>query len=82
MVNLRTPNMTPVINPLSNLVHYAQAGNVEAVMVAGRFLMQDGELTTMNEQHVLRYAQEATVSAWGRLSENYPDIPALQPPQW
>jgi len=82
MVNLRTPNMTPVINLLSNLVHYGQAGNVEAVMVAGRFLMQDGELTTMNEQDVLRHAQEATVSAWGRLSEIYPDIPALQPPEW
>jgi hypothetical protein len=51
-------------------------------MVAGRILMRDGELTTMNEQDVLRNAQEATISAWKRLSEIYPDIPALEPAAW
>ena len=82
LVNLRRPNMTPVISLLSNLVHYGQAGNVETVMVAGRILMQDGELMTMNEQDVLRNAQEATISAWKRLSELYPDVPAMEPSPW
>jgi 5-methylthioadenosine/S-adenosylhomocysteine deaminase len=82
VINLRRPNMTPVIQLLSNLVHYGQAGNVETVMVAGRILLQDGELTTMNEQDVLRNAQEATINAWKRLSEIYPDVPAMEPSPW
>jgi 5-methylthioadenosine/S-adenosylhomocysteine deaminase len=82
LINLRSANLVPLIHLLSNIVHYGQAGNVETLMVAGRILMRDGELTTMNEQDVLRNAQEATISSWKRLSEMYPDIPALEPAAW
>ncbi len=75
IVNANRPHLVPAINIVSNLVHYGQAGDVETVMVDGEMVMQDGVVLTMNEEDVVRNAQEATVSSWRRLHEQYPDVP-------
>ena len=56
------------------MVHYGHPGCVESVMVEGRFLMRDREITCMNVQDTLDAAQEATVAAWRRLHETSGDI--------
>ena len=66
--------MRPVINLVSNIVHYGHPGVVSSVMVEGQFLMRDGRVLTMNEADVIAEAQEATVAAWRRLHEQSPDI--------
>jgi 5-methylthioadenosine/S-adenosylhomocysteine deaminase len=48
---------------------------VESVMVDGEFLMRDGKILCLDEQDVLRNAQEATAGAWRRLHEKNPDLP-------
>ena len=75
IINLRRAHMVPTTNLLSNIVHYGQASDVETVMVDGHFVMENGRVLTMNEEDVLRHAQEAAISAWERLHQMYPDIP-------
>jgi len=48
---------------------------VESVMVDGEFLMRDGKILCLDEQDVLRNAQEAAAGAWRRLHEKNPDLP-------
>ena len=74
IINLRSPRLVPAINLLSNIVHYGQASDVESVMVGGQLVMEHGKVLTMNEEDVLRNAQEAASTAWRRLHEMFPDI--------
>ncbi len=73
-VDLRSPNLCPVVNLVSSLVHYAHPGNVRSVMVDGRFLLRDGQVLSMDEADVMGAAQAATDAAWRRLKEASPDI--------
>jgi 5-methylthioadenosine/S-adenosylhomocysteine deaminase len=74
VLDLNQAALRPVINLVSNIVHYGHPGAVSSVMVDGRFLMRDGQVLTMNEFDVIGEAQEATVAAWHRLHEQSPDI--------
>ena len=74
VLDMTSPSLTPVINPVANIVHYGHPGIVSAVAVEGRFLMKDGIVLCMNESDVIQEAQEATQAAWRRLGEISPDI--------
>ena len=52
MVNARQPHLTPCYDPFSHLVYAAGAGDVQHVMVAGRWLMRDRRLLTLDWQEV------------------------------
>ncbi|HSM56301.1 MAG TPA: amidohydrolase [Candidatus Sulfomarinibacteraceae bacterium] len=56
--DLSRPNTTPAHDPVASLVYCAGSSNVEAVLVAGRFLLQDGQFTTIDEQALLCRAAE------------------------
>ena len=74
ILDLEQAHLTPSINLVSNLVHYATPNAVESVMVDGEFLMRDGVVLSINERDTLAAAREATVAAWRRLHENEPDV--------
>ena len=74
VLDLDQAHLRPIINLVSSLVHYGHPGCVDSVMVEGRFLMRDGEVTCMNVRDTLDTAQEATVAAWHRLHETSGDI--------
>ena len=74
ILDLDQAHLRPIINLVSSLVHYGHPGCVDSVMVEGRFLMRDGEVTCMNVRDTLDAAQEATVAAWHRLHETSGDI--------
>jgi 5-methylthioadenosine/S-adenosylhomocysteine deaminase len=48
---------TPVNDPISSLVYSSSARNVETTIVAGKLLMEDGIVRTVDEAAVLRKAQ-------------------------
>lgn len=73
-VRLDVPAMRPLINPVSNLVHYGHPGIVHSVMVDGVFLMRDGVLTTIDEPDLLQRAEDATARVWARLLAANPDL--------
>lgn len=76
ILNLDHVSLRPVFNLVSNIVHYGQPEAVDAVMVAGRFLMRDRKVLSMDEPAVLREAQATAESAWRRLLDQMPDLPA------
>jgi len=48
VLDLRQPHLTPLFDPYSHLVYAARARDVRDVMVGGRWLLQNGELTTLD----------------------------------
>ncbi len=74
VLDLNHSSLRPVINLVSNIVHYGHPGVVTDVVVEGNFLMKDGKVLSMNENDVIEEAQEATRAAWRRLGEISPDI--------
>jgi 5-methylthioadenosine/S-adenosylhomocysteine deaminase len=62
LVDLSAPNLSPVLdspirNIVPNLVYAASGHEVRTVMVAGRVLVRDGEVLTMDEDAVRAEAQ-------------------------
>lgn len=48
VVDLNQPHLTPLYDPYSHLVYAAGSADVRHVMVAGRWLLKDRQLTTLN----------------------------------
>ncbi len=56
IVDLDTIHMRPCFNPVSQIVYAAGPGDVQDVMVNGRFLMTDRKLLTIDEDAILEKA--------------------------
>ena len=48
------PHLTPMFDPFSHLVYAARAGDVEHLMVGGRWLLQGRQLTTLDWPEIAR----------------------------
>jgi 5-methylthioadenosine/S-adenosylhomocysteine deaminase len=66
--------MRPLINPVSNLVHYGHPGIVHSVMVDGTFLMRERKVLALDEAALLREAQATAKRVWTRMLAENPDI--------
>jgi len=75
IVNSRRPNLVPTLRIVSAFVHNGHPGDVEAVMVAGNWLMRDGKVVTVDEDDIVQRAQEIGLRVWHELVERYPDVP-------
>jgi 5-methylthioadenosine/S-adenosylhomocysteine deaminase len=64
LVVLRTDNLciTPLHHPVSALVYSAIGDEVEHVLIAGRLVLENGSMTTLNEDIVRRESQAAADS--------------------
>ena len=74
VLRLDQPHLTPLLDLTSSLVHYAQASDVESVMIDGEWVMRDGKVLTMNEYEVIEDAQKATLEAWQSLGQAWPGL--------
>jgi 5-methylthioadenosine/S-adenosylhomocysteine deaminase len=70
MIDLQKAHLVPVINVLGNLVHYGLASDVDTVMVGGRFLMEKGRVTTVDEREVMAQAQKTAERLWEKFYQN------------
>jgi len=59
-------------------VHQGQAGDVESVMVDGRWLMRDRHVLTLDEPAIVAEAERVARAAWARLFAERPDL--MPPP--
>jgi 5-methylthioadenosine/S-adenosylhomocysteine deaminase len=75
LVDFRRPHLTPALRVVSTFVHQGQAGDVEAVMVDGRWLMRDRRILTLDEAAIVDAADSIARSAWRRLFEERPALP-------
>lgn len=72
VVPSRKAHLRPLRNWAQNLVYYGNGGDVETVVVDGRFVVQNGRLETLDEQEVVREAQEAAEEVWSHVP--YPKL--------
>ena len=75
VVNARKAHLAPAASIVSTLVHYAQARDVEAVMVDGEFVMRDGQVLTIDEVAVIEEAERIGRRVWSEILGRYPDGP-------
>ncbi len=57
-VNLDSPRLTPFYDIVSHLVYAVDAGDVVTTIVAGKVLMRDGEVLTLNAEKIRAAALE------------------------
>jgi 5-methylthioadenosine/S-adenosylhomocysteine deaminase len=75
VVDFRRPHLTPALRPVSCFVHQGQAGDVEAVMVDGRWIMRDRRVLTLDEPAIVAEADRVARAAWARLFAERPGLP-------
>lgn len=59
VIDLRRPHLVPVRNPVSNLVYAANGGDVYTVIIDGKIIMENRQMTTIEEEEVVQEAIEA-----------------------
>ncbi len=83
VVDLLRPHLVPSLRVVSAFVHNGQPGDITSVMVDGNWVMRDGKVLTIDEEDVVRRAEEVGHAVWRRLLEHYPNVPfpiAIPPP--
>jgi 5-methylthioadenosine/S-adenosylhomocysteine deaminase len=75
VVDLRRPHLTPALRVVSDIVHNGQGGDVESVMVDGRWIMRDHRVLTLDEPAIVAEAEQIARSAWSRLFAARPELP-------
>ena len=55
--DFRRPHLRPRHNVLSNIVYSAKSPDIQHVIVDGKILMRDGQLTTLDEERILYEAE-------------------------
>lgn len=58
MLDLNKPHLTPRHDLVAHLVYAAQPDDITLVMVDGKILLENGELTTLDEEKIMFQAQE------------------------
>jgi 5-methylthioadenosine/S-adenosylhomocysteine deaminase len=58
LVDTRAPHATPMYNVYSLLVYALKASDVKTVVVAGKLVMNDRRMLTLDEKEILAKAQE------------------------
>src|SRR5579863_9147239 len=58
LVDTSAPHATPMYNVYSQLVYALKATDVRTVIIAGKIVMEDRQMLTLNEQEILAKARE------------------------
>ncbi|MGE0724084.1 MAG: amidohydrolase family protein [Alphaproteobacteria bacterium] len=74
VIDLDVPVMRPVLNLVSNIVHYAHPGLVRHVVVDGEWVMEDGIVRTIDEPALVAEAQVVADRVWSKMLAESPDI--------
>jgi cytosine/adenosine deaminase-related metal-dependent hydrolase len=74
VADFRRPHLTPSLRPVSTFVHQGQAGDVESVMVDGRWLLRDRRVLTLDETAIVDEAAAIARAAWQRLFDERPEL--------
>lgn len=68
-------HLVPTLRIVSGFVHNGMPADISSVMAAGNWLLREGKVVTVDEEDVLRQAEQIGHSVWKRLVERYPDVP-------
>lgn len=79
LVDLSESKFTPIQNLPSNLVYQATGENVSTVIINGNVVMEDRELTTIDEDAILDRAQRAASTLFERADLDYLEDKGFHP---
>ena len=65
-----TLNMSPMRDPVKNLVYYAEMEDLHTVVIDGETVLENGRLLTVDQQDVARRLQEAGERMWPKMAES------------
>lgn len=69
IVNFKKPHLCPLFNEVSHLVYSARAADVETVLINGKVVMENRELTTIDVHEVLETAEKTKEKLLARLAQ-------------
>ncbi|MEE8515136.1 MAG: amidohydrolase family protein [Alphaproteobacteria bacterium] len=75
MMDVSGAHHAPGLRINASVVHSGQAGDIRNVMVDGNWIMRDGKVLTLDEDHVITEANEVARAAWARTLADNPSIP-------
>jgi 5-methylthioadenosine/S-adenosylhomocysteine deaminase len=78
IIDLRKPHLTPRLDIITNLVHYAKGNDVETVIINGNIVMENREIKTLDEEEVLISGQKASEEVWREFHSRYPQFPEIE----
>ncbi len=58
MVDLHKPHLTPLHDPVANLVYAAQSSDVRNVIIDGKIVMKDRQMVTIDEEKIIYEAKK------------------------
>ena len=75
-INLRQPHLTPIIskpfcNIAANLVYSSQGNEVDNVIIAGNPIMIDGKFLTIDEDSIVKEANERAQQLFKSAAEDW-----------
>jgi 5-methylthioadenosine/S-adenosylhomocysteine deaminase len=70
LLNLNRLHTTPHPDPISTIVYAAEANDVETVIIAGRIVMRERELLTLNEAEVVAEAERESNNLYSVLTQS------------
>ena len=74
VLDARRPHLAPTLRLVSTLIHNGQAGDVESVMVGGRWLMRDGRVLVLDEPAIVAEAEAIARRGWQRMMDRHPEV--------
>ncbi len=70
IINFKKPHLYPLFNEVSHLVYSAKAADVESVLINGKIVMENRQITTVNVNNILETAEKTKSSLLSRLKES------------
>lgn len=77
IIDIQKPHLTPNLDLVANLVHYANGNDVETVIIDGKIVMENRKIKTLDEKSVLMSGQKASEEVWREFSYKYPQFPEM-----
>ena len=77
IVDIKKPHLTPNLDMVTNLVHYANGNDVETVIIDGDLVMHERVIKTVDEPKVLMDGQRASEEVWeafNSMHRQFPDV--------
>ena len=64
IVDMRKPHLQPSLDPIADLVYFANGNDVETVVIDGKVIVMEGKILTVDVREMLLNAQKAGERAW------------------
>lgn len=71
MLDLKKAHLTPVVDAVTDFVHYGISSDVDTVIVDGCVLMEERQVKSVNEEAVLEQAQKTGERLWEEYRRKY-----------